>query len=68
MDGAASPFRTPVVALDGPDKVSGAARYTFDVGVPGMLHAKVLRSPLRMPASSRSMPCAPRRSPVSSQS
>jgi CO/xanthine dehydrogenase Mo-binding subunit len=45
MDGAASPFRTPVVALDGPDKVTGAARYTFDVSVPGMLHAKVLRSP-----------------------
>jgi CO/xanthine dehydrogenase Mo-binding subunit len=45
MNGAASPFRTPVVALDGPDKVTGAARYTFDVSVPGMLHAKVLRSP-----------------------
>ena len=45
MDGAASPFRTPVVALDGPDKVTGAARYTFDVSLPGMLHAKVLRSP-----------------------
>lgn len=45
MDGVASPFRTPVVALDGPDKVTGAARYTFDVSVPGMLHAKVLRSP-----------------------
>jgi CO/xanthine dehydrogenase Mo-binding subunit len=45
MDGAASPFRTPVVALDGPDKVTGAARNTFDVSVPGMLHAKVLRSP-----------------------
>ena len=41
MDGAASPFRTPVVALDGPDKVTGAARYTFDVSMPGMLHAKV---------------------------
>jgi CO/xanthine dehydrogenase Mo-binding subunit len=45
MDGAASPFRAPVVALDGPDKVTGAARYTFDVSLPGMLHAKVLRSP-----------------------
>lgn len=45
MDGVASPFRTPVVALDGPDKVTGTARYTFDVSVPGMLHAKVLRSP-----------------------
>jgi CO/xanthine dehydrogenase Mo-binding subunit len=47
MDGtaAASPFRSPVIALDGPDKVTGAARYTFDVTLPGMVHAKVLRSP-----------------------
>ena len=45
MDGSASPFRAPVLALDGPDKVTGAARYTFDVILPGMLHAKVLRSP-----------------------
>ena len=44
MDGG-SPFRAPVIALDGPDKVTGAARYTFDVGLPGMLYAKVLRSP-----------------------
>jgi CO/xanthine dehydrogenase Mo-binding subunit len=40
-----SPFRSPVTALDGPDKVTGAARYTFDVTLPGMVHAKVLRSP-----------------------
>ena len=47
MDGTAgdSPFRFPVTAPDGPDKVTGAARYTFDVTLPGMLHAKVLRSP-----------------------
>ena len=47
MDGtaAASPFCSPVIALDGPDKVTGAARYTFDVTLPGMVHAKVLRSP-----------------------
>jgi CO/xanthine dehydrogenase Mo-binding subunit len=45
MDGGHPPFRTPVTALDGPAKVTGAARYTFDLGVPGMLHAKVLRSP-----------------------
>jgi len=68
MDGAASPFRTPVVALDGPDKVTGAARYTFDVSVPGMLHAKVLRSPHAHAASARSTPGAPRRSLVSSPS
>jgi CO/xanthine dehydrogenase Mo-binding subunit len=45
MDGSSSPFRAAVVRLDGPDKVTGAARYTFDVSLPGMLHAKVLRSP-----------------------
>jgi xanthine dehydrogenase YagR molybdenum-binding subunit len=31
--------------LDGPDKVSGRAKYTYDVNRPGMLHGKVLRSP-----------------------
>jgi xanthine dehydrogenase YagR molybdenum-binding subunit len=31
--------------LDGPDKVSGRAKYTYDVDRPGMLHGKVLRSP-----------------------
>ncbi|GAA3341101.1 molybdopterin-dependent oxidoreductase [Amorphoplanes nipponensis] len=29
----------------GPQVVTGAARYTFDVDVPGLLHLKVLRSP-----------------------
>ncbi|WP_430788842.1 molybdopterin-dependent oxidoreductase [Actinoplanes sp. G11-F43] len=29
----------------GPQIVTGAARYTFDVDVPGLLHLKVLRSP-----------------------
>ncbi|HMV50074.1 MAG TPA: xanthine dehydrogenase family protein molybdopterin-binding subunit [Blastocatellia bacterium] len=31
--------------LDGPDKVSGRAKYTFDINRPGMLFGKVLRSP-----------------------
>ncbi len=31
--------------LDGPAKVSGAAKYTYDVHRPGMLYAKVLRCP-----------------------
>jgi xanthine dehydrogenase YagR molybdenum-binding subunit len=31
--------------FDGPDKVSGRAKYTYDVNLPGMLHARVLRSP-----------------------
>jgi len=31
--------------FDGPDKVTGRAKYTYDVNLPGMLHARVLRSP-----------------------
>jgi hypothetical protein len=30
---------------DAPDKVTGAGRYAVDIALPGMLHAKVLRSP-----------------------
>ena len=30
---------------DGPDKVTGRARYGDDMIVPGMLHGKTLRSP-----------------------
>ena len=32
--------------LDGPDKASGRAKYTYDVHPPGMLYGKVLRCPL----------------------
>ncbi len=35
----------PVPRIDGPEKVSGAARYTHDIRLPGLLHAAVLRSP-----------------------
>lgn len=31
--------------VDGPDKVSGHAKYTYDVHRPGMLYGKVVRSP-----------------------
>src|SRR5579864_4798751 len=31
--------------VDGPDKVSGRAKYTYDVHPPGMLYGKVVRSP-----------------------
>jgi xanthine dehydrogenase YagR molybdenum-binding subunit len=31
--------------LDGPAKVTGGAKYTYDIKRPGMLYAKVLRSP-----------------------
>src|SRR5262249_39590867 len=30
---------------DGVDKVTGQARYSCDISFPGMLHAKILRSP-----------------------
>src|SRR5438067_9926659 len=31
--------------IDGPAKVTGRARYTYDVNLPGMLHAAVVRCP-----------------------
>src|SRR5438445_5066689 len=31
--------------IDGPLKVTGRAKYTYDVNLPGLLHARVLRSP-----------------------
>jgi len=31
--------------LDGPDKVTGRAKYTYDINLPGMLHGLILRSP-----------------------
>ena len=31
--------------LDGPAKVTGAAKYSYDINRPGLLHAKVLRCP-----------------------
>jgi xanthine dehydrogenase YagR molybdenum-binding subunit len=34
-----------VSRVDGPDKVSGRAKYTYDVHRPGMLFGKVVRSP-----------------------
>jgi xanthine dehydrogenase YagR molybdenum-binding subunit len=36
---------TRVKRLDGPDKVSGRAKYTFDVTRPGMLYGRAIRSP-----------------------
>lgn len=37
---------TKIPRLDGPDKATGKARYSFDINRPGMLHAVMLRSPL----------------------
>jgi xanthine dehydrogenase YagR molybdenum-binding subunit len=36
---------TRVKRLDGPDKVAGRAKYTFDIKRPGMLFGKTVRSP-----------------------
>jgi xanthine dehydrogenase YagR molybdenum-binding subunit len=36
---------TPVKRLDGPDKVTGRARYTYDINRPGMIYGKIIRSP-----------------------
>jgi len=36
---------TRVARLDGPAKATGAARYSIDVILPGMLYGKILRSP-----------------------
>lgn len=36
----------PVRRVDGIERTSGAARYTFDVQLPGMLVGKIMRSPL----------------------
>jgi xanthine dehydrogenase YagR molybdenum-binding subunit len=36
---------THVNRVDGPDKVTGRAKYTFDINRPGMLYARMVRSP-----------------------
>jgi len=36
---------TSVKRLDGPDKVTGRAKYTFDINRPGMIHGRIVRSP-----------------------
>jgi CO/xanthine dehydrogenase Mo-binding subunit len=36
----------PAVRITGPQRLSGSARFTVDVQLPGMLHAAVLRSPV----------------------
>ena len=35
-----------VTRYDGPDKVTGRAKYTADIHLPGMLHGKILGSPI----------------------
>src|SRR5690348_4631571 len=31
--------------IDGPDKATGRAKYSFDINRPGLLHARILRCP-----------------------
>jgi CO/xanthine dehydrogenase Mo-binding subunit len=42
---APKPIGEAVPRRDGIDKVTGAGRFTVDLGMPGLAHAKVLRSP-----------------------
>lgn len=37
---------TPVVRLEGPDKVRGAARYSAEYRLPGLVHAWIVQSPV----------------------
>src|SRR2546428_7150466 len=37
---------TSVKRLDGPDKVAGRAKFSYDINRPGMIYGKILRSPL----------------------
>lgn len=39
-------LNTDIPRVDGPDKVSGVARYTHDVRLPGMVYARLLVSPM----------------------
>ena len=36
----------PADAVDGLDKIRGQAKFVGDIQLPGVLHAKVLRSPV----------------------
>src|SRR5437867_13237075 len=36
---------TRVRRLDGPDKATGRAKYSYDINRPGMLHGAILRTP-----------------------
>jgi len=40
-----SVMNTHVKRLDGPDKVAGRAKYSYDINRPGMIYGKIVRSP-----------------------
>jgi xanthine dehydrogenase YagR molybdenum-binding subunit len=45
LDGDFAAVGRPAPRLDGAKRVTGQARYTVDIQLPGMLHVEVLRSP-----------------------
>ncbi|MHC4472562.1 MAG: xanthine dehydrogenase family protein molybdopterin-binding subunit, partial [Planctomycetota bacterium] len=45
LDTKLSVVGTDVPRVDGAEKVTGRAKYSYDVDLPGLCHAKVLRSP-----------------------
>jgi xanthine dehydrogenase YagR molybdenum-binding subunit len=45
-DASLSVVGRPLPRVDGPEKVTGRARYAYDVRLPGQIYARVLRSPL----------------------
>jgi 4-hydroxybenzoyl-CoA reductase alpha subunit len=45
MSSKYSVIGTRVHRVDGPEKVTGSAKYTFDITLPNMLYGKILRSP-----------------------
>ena len=47
--------------IDAVERVTGRAKYTGDIDLPGMLVARVLRSPRPTRASPASIPVRPRR-------
>ena len=52
---------TSVKRLDGPDKVTGRASYTYDINRPGMIYGKIVRSPYAARARSCRSICPRRR-------
>src|ERR671923_2827625 len=46
VDAPREMFNQPEYRVEGPLKVTGAARYTADISMPGMLHLAYTRSPL----------------------
>ncbi|MBX7246692.1 MAG: xanthine dehydrogenase family protein molybdopterin-binding subunit [Candidatus Sumerlaeaceae bacterium] len=45
LDSKLAVVGTNVPRVDGPDKVTGRAKYTYDINLPGMLYGRILRSP-----------------------